>query len=92
MQVSSADAYASLLSGAGISLGLQARRDAIWAGVTAAAASAGGHVPESARGDLLDEVTNLVSEGGGKRKLSWGAGRTGEGEELTDNIGLIEVH
>jgi glycyl-tRNA synthetase len=43
-----------------ITLDLDARRAAIWAGASAAAAEAGGAIPESARGDLLDEVANLV--------------------------------
>ena len=49
-------AQPSLLS----SLGLVARKQAIWGHVTAAAAGVGGVVPDSARGGLLEEVSNLV--------------------------------
>ena len=42
------------------SLGLEARKAAIWADVLAAAAGMGGVVPDSTQGDLLEEVSNLV--------------------------------
>ncbi|PSC72381.1 Glycine-tRNA ligase chloroplastic mitochondrial [Micractinium conductrix] len=59
-QVPSADAYLAVLQHGHISLGLVARKQAIWGHVTAAAAGVGGVVPDSARGGLLEEVSNLV--------------------------------
>ncbi|GAB4813228.1 hypothetical protein N2152v2_000274 [Parachlorella kessleri] len=58
--VPSADAYRQVLGGGRITLGLEERKAAIWAGVTEAAHSVGGVIPDSTRGDLLEEVTNLV--------------------------------
>jgi glycyl-tRNA synthetase len=57
-----ADAYLPALAAGGIALGGAARRAAIWEGVRAAAAAAGGEVPESAAapGGLLEEVSGLV--------------------------------
>ncbi|KAF5842959.1 glycyl-tRNA synthetase alpha subunit-domain-containing protein [Dunaliella salina] len=59
-QVPSADAYESVLKAANISLEQDSRRSNIWEQVTAAAASMGGVVAETAGDDLLTEVTNLV--------------------------------
>ncbi|KAF6257872.1 glycyl-tRNA synthetase beta subunit-domain-containing protein, partial [Scenedesmus sp. NREL 46B-D3] len=59
-RVPSASAYLSLLQQQGIQLDFEARRTAIWQGAAAAAAEVGGVVPESASGELLDEVSNLV--------------------------------
>ena len=56
LQVASADVYESTLKSANISLEQGARRSAIWAEVTAAAAAMGGVVPETAGDDLLTEV------------------------------------
>ncbi len=39
---------------------VQERKAAIWRDVEAAAHGAGGVVPDGCRGDLLDEVSNLV--------------------------------
>lgn len=36
------------------------RRETIWQGAQEAAKQGGGHIPESAKGDLLQEVTDLV--------------------------------
>ncbi|GBF89751.1 hypothetical protein Rsub_02921 [Raphidocelis subcapitata] len=58
--VASAEDYEADLAGAGISLDLAARRGAIWEAAQAAAAEVGGSIPEACRGDLLDEVANLV--------------------------------
>lgn len=41
-------------------MGVQQRSEAIWRDTLAAAAEAGGTVPDSAREDLLHEVTHLV--------------------------------
>ncbi|KAF8057144.1 EDD1 [Scenedesmus sp. PABB004] len=60
LPVPSAAAYGDVLRGAGIALDFAARRAAIWDGATAAAAEVGGVIPESASGELLDEVANLV--------------------------------
>lgn len=60
LPVASAAAYGPLLQQQAIELDLDARRQAIWAGAAAAAAEVGGFIPESAGGDLLDEVANLV--------------------------------
>ncbi|PRW56476.1 Glycine-tRNA ligase chloroplastic mitochondrial [Chlorella sorokiniana] len=59
-RVASADAYQSVLQQGRISLGLEPRKQQIWKDVTAAAEGAGGVVPDSTRGDLLEEVANLV--------------------------------
>ncbi|EFN58140.1 hypothetical protein CHLNCDRAFT_141905 [Chlorella variabilis] len=59
-QVASADAYLSVLQQGRISLGLEARKESIWQAVTAAAEGVGGVVPDGTRGDLLEEVANLV--------------------------------
>lgn len=58
--VASAEEYQQLLARERITLDLDARRESIWAATTAAAAEVGGSIPESCRGDLLDEVANLV--------------------------------
>lgn len=58
--MSSASDYLNLLQQQRIQLNLQDRRNAIWQAAQAAAAEAGGVIPESAAGDLLDEVANLV--------------------------------
>ncbi|PNW77355.1 hypothetical protein CHLRE_10g433000v5 [Chlamydomonas reinhardtii] len=60
LPVPSAEAYLPALAAAGISLPGAGRAEAIWRDVTAAAARVGGVVPDSTRGDLLEEVTNLV--------------------------------
>ncbi|GLC37301.1 hypothetical protein PLESTB_001138600 [Pleodorina starrii] len=60
LPVSSAEAYLPTLEAAGISLSGTNRAEAIWRDVLEAAAEVGGLVPESSRGDLLEEVTNLV--------------------------------
>lgn len=39
---------------------MEARRSAIWKGAQDLAKTRGGRVPESAAGDLLEEVANLV--------------------------------
>ncbi|GIL46417.1 hypothetical protein Vafri_3416 [Volvox africanus] len=58
--VASAEGYLPALASAGISPSGTGRAEAIWRDVAAAAAKVGGTVPESTRGDLLEEVTNLV--------------------------------
>ncbi|KXZ51509.1 hypothetical protein GPECTOR_12g472 [Gonium pectorale] len=60
LPVPSAEAYLPALAGARITLGGAQRAEAIWRDVAAMAAKVGGTVPESTRGDLLAEVTNLV--------------------------------
>ena len=60
VEVASASEYAAALEGAQISLGVQQRAEAIWRDTLAAASEVGGTVPDSARGDLLHEVTHLV--------------------------------
>jgi len=60
IQAASAEEYPALLTSERITLGLEQRREDIWQGVVAAAAAAGGVVPENTRGDLLEEVSNLV--------------------------------
>lgn len=59
-QVASAADYLPVLQQGAISLGLEGRKQQIWQAVTAAAAGVGGVVPDGTRGDLLDEVSNLV--------------------------------
>lgn len=58
--IPSASEYNHVLSNAGITVDVQKRKDDIWTAVTAAAHAVGGVVPDSCRGDLLDEVSNLV--------------------------------
>lgn len=60
LQVPAAGSYLELLQKEAIQLDFAARRKAIWEGASAAAAEVGGVIPESASGDLLDEVANLV--------------------------------
>ncbi len=60
MEVASASDYAAALEAAGIQLAVSQRSDLIWRNATAAAAEAGGIIPESAREALLQEVTHLV--------------------------------
>ncbi|EIE22621.1 hypothetical protein COCSUDRAFT_53607 [Coccomyxa subellipsoidea C-169] len=60
MEVASASEYAAALEAAGIQLAVSQRSDLIWRDATAAAAEAGGIIPESAREALLQEVTHLV--------------------------------
>lgn len=60
LRVGSAEGYLQLLERERITLDLERRREDIWAAAVSAAAEAGGVVPESCRGDLLDEVANLV--------------------------------
>eukprot|EP00887_Chlorella_sp_A99_P006103 scaffold22.g6103.t1 len=55
-----ADDYLPTLAAARITLSLEQRKAAIWDGVQAAARGAGGAVPDGTRGELLDEVANLV--------------------------------
>jgi glycyl-tRNA synthetase beta subunit len=58
--VTSAESYKQLLSSEGIMLDLEQRKTVIWAAAGAAAAEVGGIIPDSCKGDLLDEVANLV--------------------------------
>eukprot|EP00798_Chlamydomonas_sp_ICE-L_P032510 gene32510-17216_t len=58
--VPSAAVYCSVLQANQIQLGLQERKSAIWEAVQKEARSLGGEVPDSCKGDLLDEVSNLV--------------------------------
>lgn len=60
VEMVSASEYAAALEGAQVSLRVQQRSEAIWRDTLSAAAGVGGTVPESARGDLLHEVTHLV--------------------------------
>ena len=60
VEVGSASDYAAALKGSQVSLGVQQRAETIWRDTLSAAAGVGGTVPESARGDLLHEVTHLV--------------------------------
>ena len=58
--VPSAEAYESLVRSHGITLGVKERKESIWAGVRAKATEVDGTIPEATRGDLLEEVANLV--------------------------------
>ena len=58
--VGSAAEHATTLAASKIVVDVQQRKDGIWESVTAAAAGVGGIVPEACRGDLLNEVANLV--------------------------------
>lgn len=58
--VPSADDYLSILRDGRITIGIAQRRNDVWEGVTAAAHGVCGVVPDSCRGDLLEEVANLV--------------------------------
>lgn len=60
VEVASAADYSAALKGAQILIGVQQRSEVIWRDTLSAAAEVGGTVPESARGDLLHEVTHLV--------------------------------
>ncbi len=60
VEIASASDYAAALEGAEISLGVQQRAEAIWRDTLSAASVVGGTVPDTARGDLLHEVTHLV--------------------------------
>lgn len=60
MEVATASDYAAALEAAGIELGVSQRSSLIWRDATAAAAEAGGIIPEAAREALLQEVTHLV--------------------------------
>lgn len=58
--VASAEQYGAVLAGGRITLSGDQRAEAIWQDVLAMAQKVGGSVPASTRGDLLEEVTNLV--------------------------------
>jgi len=58
--LTSADDYITVLKKGGIMLEVAQRQTDIWQGVVSAAAGMNGHIPETCRGDLLDEVSNLV--------------------------------
>ncbi len=60
VEIASASEYAAALEGAQVSLGVRLRAEAIWRDTLSAASEVGGTVPDSARGDLLHEVTHLV--------------------------------
>ena len=60
LDVASASGYSAALERAQILLGVKQRSEAIWRETLSAAAEVGGTVPESAREDLLQEVTHLV--------------------------------
>ncbi|KAG1677161.1 hypothetical protein FOA52_000967 [Chlamydomonas sp. UWO 241] len=60
LTVEFAEHYLPLLKQNSILLDTHARKDTIWQGVQAASAALGGAVPDSFRGDLLSEVSNLV--------------------------------
>ena len=60
LKVAAASEYAAALEGAQVSLGVQPRAEAIWRDTVAVASEVGGTVPDSARADLLHEVTHLV--------------------------------
>lgn len=58
--LTSADEYTTILKNGNIKLEVAQRQADIWQGVVFAAAGMNGHIPETCRGDLLDEVSNLV--------------------------------
>ncbi|KAG7672971.1 putative Glycine--tRNA ligase, chloroplastic/mitochondrial 2 [Nannochloris sp. 'desiccata'] len=58
--VPSADTYLHVLNQGRITLGVNQRREDVWTGVQAAAHGVGGVVPDGCKGDLLNEVSNLV--------------------------------
>lgn len=58
--MSSATEHSTILNAAGIIADVQSRKESIWASVNEAAEGVGGVVPEACRGDLLNEVANLV--------------------------------
>ena len=60
VKIASASDYFAALEAAQILMGVQQRSEVIWRDTLSAAAEVGGTVPESARGDLLHEVTHLV--------------------------------
>ncbi|GJP65606.1 hypothetical protein CLOP_g22478 [Closterium sp. NIES-67] len=60
VQLPCAEDYASAISGAGITLSIEERKEAIWVASSELAASVGGRIPDDARGALLAEVANLV--------------------------------
>lgn len=60
VQIPSAEDYLSTVAEAGITLDMQARRDAIWERGCTLAEQVGGALPSDARGALLSEVANLV--------------------------------
>eukprot|EP00897_Mesotaenium_endlicherianum_P003927 jgi/Mesen1/3562/ME000199S02720 len=60
IEVASAEAYSESIAAAGITIGIEQRRDSIWSDACSLAAAIGGQIPEEARGALLDEVANLV--------------------------------
>jgi len=59
-EIAHANKYASALKEQGIIISNRERKALIWESAQASAAEVGGQVPEQARGDLLDEVANLV--------------------------------
>lgn len=59
-QVASAEDYLGLLEKERITLDLDRRRSEIWEAACAAAREVGGSIPDGSKGDLLDEVANLV--------------------------------
>ncbi len=60
VEVASASDYSAALEGAQILMATQQRSELIWRDTLSAAAEVRGTVPESARADLLQEVTHLV--------------------------------
>lgn len=58
--ISSAESYESLIRSYGIALGVNERKELIWTSVTSKAKEVDGVIPESTKGDLLEEVANLV--------------------------------
>ena len=60
VSVPSADSYESLIRSHGIALSVEGRKESIWAGVMAKAEEVEGVIPDSTKGDLLEEVANLV--------------------------------
>lgn len=60
LQVSCAEEYLAVMNQEGITIDMEQRRQAIWAAATASAADVGGIIPDTSRGDLLDEIANLV--------------------------------
>ncbi|MGH2544693.1 MAG: glycine--tRNA ligase subunit alpha, partial [Ardenticatenaceae bacterium] len=61
-QIPDAGSYPAQLERQKIALGIAERKRRIWDEAQRLAAEVGGAVPENARGDLLDEVTNLVEQ------------------------------
>jgi glycyl-tRNA synthetase len=60
VEVTSADAYGSIVSEENIIISVESRRQRIWDEINTSAENVGGVVPHGCKGSLLSEVANLV--------------------------------